>query len=126
MAQGAPRSVPAEMERGASRTGSSEMEGGRNRRILCQSSRLQRHRRSPGQLLQRRAYAQTSRRKRSLRQQRRHRLPPGEFLVLRKMRSQVGSVNQENSQRLKKKDRFRRREGAPPLSSGSSRTGWGF
>ena len=53
------------------------------RRVLRQSSRLQRHCRSPGQLLQCRAHPQAGCRKRSLRPQRRHRMPPGQLLLFR-------------------------------------------
>ncbi len=60
------------------------------------ASRIQRHGRPPGQLLQRGPHPQTSRRERSLRQQRRNRLPPGQLLLLQQVSSSLGSIRQED------------------------------
>ena len=54
------RSVPAEVARRSSGTGGAQVGRRRGgRRVVCQSSGLQRHRRSPGQLLQCRSHPQT-------------------------------------------------------------------
>src|ERR1700733_10165876 len=100
MAEGSPRSVPAEVARRSSGASGAQVGRRRGRRVLCQSSGLQRHRGSSSKLLQRRSYSQAGCRERNLRQQRGHRLPLGELLVLQQDRRRLGCRQQEDRKRL--------------------------